>query len=485
MRDLSLELVELIAQHCPSSKDRASLCRVNRWFYNGTIRLLYRNVMLNTLNQYYAFGGSLKANHNNRCYTRRLDLSSLTTRGARLTKREADKVIVAEELTEILRNCYYLEELSIGEQTLRAYANSSLRQPIFHHETRLTTIEFIDIGDRSMIPGLERFLKVRMDRSTRPRARAGWASSTQDAAKSELLGEDEEGGKDVGLKEATTVVHDDWLIPAKLESISFYMCVALSQENFFIPFFDTFAASEHCQRLRKLDMAYTRVTGRLFSSLRKVTQLTHLSVKGCHVLSCCSPFIDFIENSHDLVELNMDMSMNGIGSTRFCADCLGRIVRSVGRKIKSLDMGGHDGLTDTVLERWMKQPSDLLQHVKYVSLAYCRHISQDGLRAFIAGLPHLFYLNLAQIAFKRDFRLVPPLLEMIHSTNAHIKVLEVGCTHRRCDDEPLYGWKPAMNGRRFFYSRDEVEPRFVYSNKILFTEQEQLSPLNRYWSFIS
>ena len=455
MKDLSLELIELIAANqCLSSKDKANLCLVNHTFYTIVTHLLYKHIMINNPRQYLLLKESMQSKYL-AGFVHRLDFSSYTTRGSRWTEEKAKSIIIAEELANLIGGCDQLNELLVGEEMMHAFVSPKVIQSIFSHQNNLRTIDFTGFCDRNVTTVMADFFKpVTLSKFER------------------LALEGEQ------VQEEESLELSNWSIPKKLENISFYMCMALSQEHFFIPFFDKIRSSGN--QLTRLDLAYTQITSSLFEHLKNTTTLTHLNLQGCHSLSCCSPLIPFLQNNcTKLIELNLNMDFNGIGGSRFCHDCIWSILKAVNTKvICSLDMGGHTNLDDFVLSKMAEQ--NHFSQLRQFSIAYCRNISFEVLQSFLVGLPNLFYLNLARTPLTIDLSCLPRVLSRL---NNDIKVIEISPFTPKRYPSQLSGWKLSSQGRRTYYSRDGVDPRYVYSKKMPMLDNQMLSPMNKYWCY--
>ncbi|RCH91414.1 hypothetical protein CU098_004667 [Rhizopus stolonifer] len=431
MQHLSLELVELIASYCVSPKDKANLCQVNRHYYSAVIHLLYKHIMITSPRQYVLLKNSLCHSKSLSHCVHRLDFSSYTTRGSRWSEERAKSVLLPEELAYLIGCCDLLQELLIGEEMVYAFVSPQVIQAIFNHQKiKLRTLDFTGFCDRNV---------------------------------SSLLAE------------------------PQLSNVSFYMCMAFSQDKFFIPFFKEFSSSGN--QLKRLDLAYTQINSQLFSYLLQGKQyqaLTHLNLQGCHSLSCCSPLIDFIERCENLQHLNLNMDFNGIGASRFCHECIYRLLKSRST-VRLLDMGGHVNVSPAVLTRLMTEKV-IFPQLRHLSFAYCQSITLDILEKFLLynHHAHLGYLNLART----------PLTELngslVHTMNRlkqfkHLQTVEVSpFTSKKYPSQLLNYWKMTTQGRRTYYSQQGHDPRFVYSKKMILFEDGQmdtLSPMNKYWCY--
>lgn len=456
MKDLSLELIELIAANqCLSSKDKANLCQVNHIFYATVTHLLYKHIMINSPRQYLLVKESMQ-NKYLAGFVHRLDFSSYTTRGSRWTEEKAKSIIVAEELADLIGGCDQLKELFIGEEMMHAFVSPKVIRSIFSHQNNLRTIDFTGFCDRNITTVMADFFKPAT------------------LSKFERLALEEEQAQ----QEQEPLELSTWSVPKKLENISFYMCMALSQEHFFIPFFDKMHSSGN--QLTRLDLAYTQITSSLFVHLQNTTTLTHLNLQGCHSLSCCSPLIPFLQNNcTKLIELNLNMDFNGIGGSRFCHDCIWNILKATNTTtIRSLDMGGHTNLDDLVLNKMIGQ--NHFSQLRQFSIAYCRNISLEVLQRFLVGLPNLFYLNLARTPLTIDLSCLPRVLSRL---SKDIKVIEISPFTPKRYPSQLSDWKLSSQGRRTYYSRDAVDPKYIYSKKMSMLDNQILSPMNKYWCY--
>ncbi|KAI8994612.1 hypothetical protein BDB01DRAFT_841038 [Pilobolus umbonatus] len=267
-----------------------------------------------------------------------------------------------------------------------------------------------------------------------------------------------------------------------LERISFFMCTAFSEQDFYIPFFYKFTASGN--HLTRLDLGYTQISSQLFLHLSPPKKLTHLSLQGCQLLTCCSPLIDYIEECTELVSLNMDC--NGIGGSRFCQDCIKRLLMSVSNKrnLVALDVGGLTNLDDTILLELVTENPDCLSGVKYLSLAYCSQISSNVLYTLLLDhMPHLHYLNLSRTSFSNEISQLTSLIARLNRSFGNVKVLEVSPVVPKKYPGEILKWILTNHGRRIYYSQATIDPRFCYSKKIMLVDDCKLSAMNQYWSY--
>ncbi|KAI7870507.1 uncharacterized protein EV154DRAFT_431701 [Mucor mucedo] len=372
--------------------------------------------MINNPRQYLSF----KAIENKELkrLVRRLDFSSYTTRGSRWSEEKAKSIILGQELALLIGGCNQLKELFVGEEMMHAFVSHQVIRSIFNQDNKLSTIDFTGFCDRNF----------------------------------------------------TTVMADFFKPVTLLQNISFYMCMALSQEHFFIPFFEKLAKNGN--RLSRLDLGYTQITSDVFTYLKgQESSLTHLNLQGCHSLTCCSPLIDFIKGCSNLVQLNINMEFNGIGGSRFCHECIFTILNATNHRIESLDMGGHVNFDDSML---ISEFPNLTQ----LSLTYCKNISIEKLVSL--NTPKLYYLNLSRTPLTMDIDQLPRVLEQL----AHLKVIEISpFTPKKYPPVINKKWKLSTHGRRTFYSQGNINPMYAYSKKLLLLDNQVLSPMVKYWCY--
>jgi hypothetical protein len=454
MKDLSSELVELIGSYCSTAKDRASLCQVNQSCYAATIHLLYRHVIITGPRHYLAFKYTvLEQQQTLANYVQLLDFSSYTTRGSRWAEEKAKSVMVADQLASLITGCRQLQALLIGEEMMHAFVSPLVIRSIFNRDNRLQTVDLTGFCDRSFSSAMTDFF-FNVCHQKKGMTEASSASSSSAAA--------------------VTVEEDDWSIPQRLQNISFYMCMALSQDNFFIPFFDKL--TQHGNQLRRLDLAHTQVTSQLFLHLHNVRTLTHLNFQGCHSLTCCSPLISFLTQQSQLQELNLNMDFNGIGGSRFCRDCISQVLLQPMPHLQSLDMGGHTNLDDAILNQMV------MPNLKYLSLAYCRLVSLEALIQFLSTANNVAYLNLARTPFSMEMTSLPQVLQRL-AQRTNVDVVEISPFTPKKYTLQLQQWSLQSHGRRTYYSRRGVDPRYMYSKKLILLDGQKLSPMNNYWCY--
>lgn len=438
MKNFSSELIELVCEHCESSRDVASMSLVNGHFYESSIRVLYKHVIINGPRQYISFQS---VNKHLKRLVHRLDFSSYTTRGTRWTEEKAKSIILGQELARLIGDCNQLKELFVGEEMMHAFVSPQVICSIFSHDNKLSTVDLTGFCDRNFTTVMADFFQPAT------------------LSKSEL--------KHCDFKRKSPSYA--WSIPPRLQNISFYMCMALSQEHFFIPFFDKLAKNKNS--LRRLDLGYTQITSELFSHLKgQEGSLTHLSLQGCHSLTCCSPLIEFIKGCRQLKQLNINMEFNGIGGSKFCHKCIYTILNATNHSIESLDMGGHIHLDDSTAITEFPRLTQL-------SLTYCKNMSIEKILAL--KMPNLYYLNLSRTPLTMDINGLPRVLEKL----GHIKVIEISPFTSKKYPPTIKNWKLTVHGRRTFYSQADVNPMYVYSKKLLLLDNQKLSPMVKYWCY--
>ncbi|KAI7901876.1 uncharacterized protein BX663DRAFT_487159 [Cokeromyces recurvatus] len=393
-------------------------------------------------------------------------LSSYTARGSRWTEDQAKSIIIADEISTLINSCYQLRELYIGEEIMHVFASPKVIQIIFSQQNRLNTIDLTGFCDRNCTQTIADFFKPK-------------------TKKRKLVVVEKLAIEELDNDELEDAVNDHWSIPRELENISFYMCMALSQEHFFIPFFKKLSTVD--QELRKLDLAYTQITSELFLHLKNMTKLTHLNLQGCHSLSCCSPLICFLQNNcRELKELNINMDFNGIGGSQFCSKCISKIIRFGLHTTQSLDMSGHTHLDDSILNQILitaEQQDHYFTNLRYFSIAYCQNISLRTLKRFLVRLPNVVYLNLAHTPLTTDANYLTYVLKIISSITEKIRVIEFSPFSSRKYPIQIENWRLINQGRRTYYALEDIGSPFFHSRKIILSNDKTLSPMNKYWSY--
>ncbi|KAI9497234.1 hypothetical protein BDB00DRAFT_805612 [Zychaea mexicana] len=467
MRHLSIELLELIAENCQSSKDISQLSRVNQQHHAAAIRSLFHTVAIKTPQQYAAFLGhrDLFRKRGWLKHVRCLDLSSYSARGSGWTEAKAKAIVEPHSLAQLLIDCVNLTQLYVGEEMMQAFVEPIVIRAIFNGHPRLEVLDFTGFCDRKFTDAMAHVFSG--DGSNKKNKKDGDEL---------LLAMDE----DEDLLELESQLPENTVMPPRLNRISFYMCMALSQSSFFIPFFGQLAKNE----LTRLDLANTKITSELFNHLDP-TSLTHLNLQGCHGISCCSAFLPFLSQAKDLIELNLNMSFNGIGGSNFCSECLAHLVSMDMPRLRTLNLGGHGNMDDHVLSNFCEANA---RRLEYFSLASTKQVTVDALLKLLGRMPQLKYLNLAHTWFALDLKYLVCVLQSTHTDKRHpgiyadLKVIEVSPGNSRYPQQ-IQEWKLVHHGRRSYYSRGQVDPRFYYSNKLLLLDQIPSSPMTKYWSY--
>ncbi|KAI8144216.1 hypothetical protein BJV82DRAFT_608736 [Fennellomyces sp. T-0311] len=455
MRQLSFELLELIAEHCHTPKDISQLSRVNRHYHAAATRVLFHTVAIKTPQQYASLMGhrDIFRQRGWLKYVRRLDLSSYTARGSGWTEAKAKAIVEPRTLAQLLIDCVNLTELYVGEEMMHAFVEPIVIRAIFNPHPRLEVLDFSGFCDRRFTDAMAHVFS------------------------GEGKKKHEDAVADNTLLQLESQMPENTVMPPRLGRISFYMCMALSQSSFFIPFFEQLSKNE----LSRLDLANTKITSELFRHLDP-SSLTHLNVQGCHGISCCSAFIPFVARAKKLIELNLNMNFSGVGGSNFCSDCLARLVSMDMPQLRSLNLGGHGSMDDHVLSHFSDANA---RRLEFFSLASTKEITVQGLLNLLGRMPQLKYMNLAHTWV--DLKCLTQVLLStrtddkqpgIHST---LKIIEVKQDNRY--PQYIQDWRLVHHGRRSYYSRDGVDPRFYYSNKLLMLDEIPSSPMTKYWSY--
>ncbi|CAO3620129.1 unnamed protein product [Cunninghamella blakesleeana] len=486
MDTLSLELIERITSHCSSNQDRARLGRVNKQFYHGTRRKIFHTVTITNPNQYKRFiqfietfekQGYLK-------YTKKIDLSSYNIRGSGWTSDQAKGLVQASMLAHWIKKSGYLEQLMIGDELMHVFVEPELIQSIFNYDPHpyLKVIDFTGFCDQGINEKL---------------ANAMFSSSSPSFIMNDREGEDEK--KDDNQVISTTNENLDihlqpWMkIPPKLSQLSFHMCMALSPTLFFLPFFERLSLNGNC--ITRLDLAYTQITNQVFDYLDPL-QLTHLNLQGCKYISCCSSsssrLIDFLLKATNLIELNLNMHFNGTPSgQQFCESCLSSLLSNCKQhcpSLKILDLGGQANLKD----HHLLNNITLLQQLSYFSIAYAPHITyQPFISTLLPKFKSLEYLNISKS--KHIQPMIYPLLNQLDQPSLSsylpcLKVIELdnpkNYLHSKIQSiKQVDYWQLHQYGRRSYYAKNNTDPRFKYSQKLLMMDDQPQSPMMKYWSF--
>ncbi|ORX56255.1 hypothetical protein DM01DRAFT_1334744 [Hesseltinella vesiculosa] len=402
-------------------------------------------------------------------YVRQLDLSSYTVHGSGWSEASAKDKITAAVLARWILACRRLQQLVVGDELMYTFLDPVMMQAVFtaHH----------------------RFLQV-IDL-------AGFCDQRVTQAMADLLEnkdkKDENGDNDLAafMPTSPSLQHHRPLgivghpqMPGQLTQLSFHKCMALSPTRFFQPLFEQL---QH-HHLTRLDLAYTPVTNHVLSSLHP-EKLTHLNLQACRSLYCHrqeDPPLglgSFLSRCVNLVELNLNIQFNGSPMrTQFCRHCLTHwILHDLPKmqQLRVLDLGGQGHIDDDLLAA---MPLSILRQLRYLSLA-CVHLSYPALQSALGHMKQLEYLNVTRV---RSLQGSLPALLMHCATKLPRLVVIEGADHRKAIAIPpslANHWFYHENGRRGYYARANVDPRFKYSQKLLLLDQQPQSPMLRYWCF--
>ncbi|KAI9249404.1 hypothetical protein BDA99DRAFT_523710 [Phascolomyces articulosus] len=485
MRHLSFELLELIAEHCQSSNDLSQLSRVNHQYHVASTRILFNRVAIKTPQQYAALMGhrDLFRKRGWLKYVRRLDLSSYSARGSGWTEAKAKAIVEPHALAQLLIDCVYLTELYVGEEMMQAFVEPIVIRAIFNGHPRLEVLDFTGFCDRKFTDVMAHVFGGNNDNQQQQQHKSIKQQQKEIWDREGILPfmmEDEEEEEEKDLLALESQLPENTMMPPRLNRISFYMCMALSQSSFFIPFFGQLSNNQ----LTRLDLANTKITSDLFQHLDP-TCLTHLNLQGCHGVSCCSLFLPFLEQAKELIELNLNMSFSGVGGSNFCSDCLAHLVSIDMPHLRTLNLGGHGHMNDHVLSNVHPQNA---RRLEYFSLASTKQVTVDALLKLLGGMSQLKYLNLSRTWFILDLKYLASILsstrtdeKQVSGISPTLKVIEVSPESRY--PQQIHDWTLVHHGRRSYYSRDQVDPRFFYSNKLLLLDEIPVSPMTKYWSY--
>lgn len=434
---LSTELIELVAQSCESNQDRAKLATINRTWHAACIRSMFECVVIHSPRQCAAFFRHLDDFYKRGwlSYVHRLDLSSYTARGSGWTEAQANKLLCPKKMTKLFTGCHRVSELYVGEQVMSAFIDPDVLQVLFFQCARLQVLDFCGCCDAKLAGAMANVIQQEPEKKM-----------------------------------------------ASLDCVSFYMCMSLKQSAFFIPFF------KKTTRLVRLDLSHSRITSDLFIHIDP-TALTHLSLQGCHGITCCNtPLIPFLQRATCLVELNMTMAFNGMPTSQCCTICLVRMIQAINTNmpfLHTLHLSGHVHLDDGVLSHFQ---SSTLHRLERLELASSPSMTLYGLLTHVIDrAPKLYYLNIADSPLAREFnKYLKVLLERCH----HLGVIEVGniIAGNGLPKEWQGDWSLISHGRRTYYSRAKdtfpsLDPRFVCSHKLPMTDQIPDSPMLKYWCY--
>lgn len=124
----------------------------------------------------------------------------------------------------------------------------------------------------------------------------------------------------------------------------------------------------------------------------------------------------------------------------------------------------------------------------------------------LGKMPNLKYLNLSRTWFALDLKYMVAILQDIVGSSPvslcgdqaqqpeqklykALKVVEISSSttgsssNKNRLPEQFQGWSLVHHGRRSYYSRDNVDPRFFYSNKLPLRDEFPCSPMTKYWSY--
>ncbi|KAI7853285.1 hypothetical protein BDC45DRAFT_510864 [Circinella umbellata] len=478
MRHLSFELLELIAENCQSSKDISQLSRVNRQNHAASIRVLFNTVAIKTPQQYAALMGhrDLFRKRGWLKYVRRLDLSSYSARGSGWTEAKAKAIVEPHSLAQLLIDCANLTQLYVGEEMMQAFVEPIVIRAIFNGHPKLEVLDFTGFCDRKFTDAMAHVFSGEGNKQKTVKLQEQQDKAEEDISPFVM---NVDGDDDNNLSMLESQLPGNTVMPPRLSRLSFYMCMALSQTTFFIPFFGQLSKN----KLTRLDLANTKITSELFYHLDP-TSLTHLNLQGCHGISCCSVFLPFLEQAKDLIELNLNMSFNGSSGSNFCIDCLSQLVSMDMPQLRTLNLGGHGNMDDEVLNSFGKANA---QRLEYFSLASTKGITVEGLLKLLGRMPQLKYLNLARTWFILDLKHLARILMNTHTNENQsgiheaLQVIEVSSDSRY--PKQVQNWTLVHHGRRSYYSRNQADPRFYYSNKLLLLDEIPASPMTKYWSY--
>ncbi|CAO3588982.1 unnamed protein product [Absidia cylindrospora] len=192
----------------------------------------------------------------------------------------------------------------------------------------------------------------------------------------------------------------------------------------------------------------------------------------------------FLRQCTNLVELNLAMG------NQFCGSCLaGFLRRDVGNmhQLSVLDLGGQAHLTDDLLN---SIPTSTLSRLHYFSVAYSQAVTLDGsMTGLLNEMHQLEYLNVTRTSINASPRFLALLLSHCSSSSNtdQLQVVEVDGTKAVPSNQPSPNgknqWCFSQQGRRGYYARPGVDPRFKYSQKLLLLDEQPQSPMMKYWSF--
>ncbi|KAI9299803.1 hypothetical protein BJ944DRAFT_273877 [Cunninghamella echinulata] len=412
-------------------------------------------------------------------YIKKIDMSSYTTRGSGWTSHQSKEMIKAQDIAYWIKHCRYLEQLMIGDELMNVFVEPELIQSIFNYDPHpyLKVIDFTGFCDQTINEKLATIM---------------FNEENKEDVRIEEESKKEQGDAEEEVKDVLDVHLQQWMnIPPQLSQLSFHMCMALSPSLFFLPFFKRLALNGNT--ITRLDLAYTPITNQVFDYLDP-SQLTHLNLQGCKYISCCnsstssSNLISFLLKATNLIELNLNMHFNGTpNDQQFCESCLSSLLSkqhtsTLASSLKVLDLGGHGHLKDHHLQSISPL---LLQQLLYFSIAYNSHITYPTLISILPKMKQLQYINVTKT--KSIQPMFYPIFNHPQLPN-NLQVMEV--------DNPKNTLSPKINshqkkevwnlhqyGRRCYYAKNNTDPRFKYSQKLLMMDEQPQSPMMKYWSF--
>ncbi|KAI8343191.1 hypothetical protein BC941DRAFT_410679 [Chlamydoabsidia padenii] len=506
METLTAELIDTIASFCPTAQTKARLGSVNRHYYEATRRRLFQNVTITSPQQYMAFVNHLDVFRSKgylERYVRTLDLSSFTVRGSGWSEQQAKKVIVASDLARWITLCRYLQQVVIGDELMHVFVEPDVMRAIFTTDhPYLQVIDFTGFCDQKVTKAMADLFQQQQQQLQRVNKKKKEISNGDDisplllptlsplAIQQQPMDDHSDENEDDDDDDVDTLdrmgVHQ-WKMPPRLTQLSFHLCMALSPTLFFQPFFERLASNGNT--ITRLDLAYTPITNQVFTHVNPST-LTHLNLQGCRGIQCCNhngmTMAAFLRQCTGLVELNLNMHFNGMAmGNQFCSQCLAQFLRvdlKHMRHLRVLDLGGQAHLTDALL---VDMPTSVLSQLHYFSVAYATAVSLQGAMQYLLDqMKRVEYLNVTRTSMNTSPRL---LLDHCTKVAPQLKVIEVdGKSNGGTGggyDKSLSTWSYSQHGRRGYYARQGIDPRFKYSQKLLLLDEQPQSPMMKYWSF--
>ncbi|ORZ11188.1 hypothetical protein BCR42DRAFT_421730 [Absidia repens] len=503
MQSLTTELIDRITSFCHTTQEKARLGRVNRRYYYASRRRLFNKVTITSPQQYKSFINHLELFQQTDVlrFVRTLDLSSYTVRGSGWTEHQAKTTVVAADLARWISLCRFLQQLVIGDELMYVFVEPDVMRAIFTTDHPfLQVIDFTGFCDQKVTQAMADLFQQQQQQTCNKKIDNdnNGVGLESPLLVSTTLGQQQYSVSD--LADATDGldrmdVHE-WKMPPRLTQLSFHLCMALSPSLFFAPFFERLASNGNT--ITRLDLAYTPITNQVFTHVQP-SSLTHLNLQGCRGIHCCSGnetnMARFLRQCTNLVELNLNMHFNGVAmGNQFCGSCLaGFLRRDVGNmhQLSVLDLGGQAHLTDDLLN---SIPTSTLSKLHYFSVAYSQAVTLDGsMTGLLDKMHQLEYLNVTRTSINASPRLLSLLLSHCssNSNTGQLQVVEVDGTKSVSPNQPQQQQSPSgknewcfsQQGRRGYYARPGVDPRFKYSQKLLLLDEQPQSPMMKYWSF--